>query len=165
MPGNTRKVSLKAQGPKPTESRAETVSERPNRQSIKESYRNILTVEGKDPNYEYRWILDRYGRNDDDAGTYHPGQRIMRFQNSGWELVYSSEVSVGESHVYKTENVGSIVRIPAGQGEFQYLMKIKKEWYDEDQANKQEEIDEIEESMGRAGKEGQYGIQFETKFE
>lgn len=154
MTGNTRKVSLK---PK-TEDRAQEVSERPKRQSLKESYRNILTVDNKDPNYEYRWINDTYAKSDDQTGAFYPGQRIMRFQNAGWEFVTNKDVTVGDSYVYKTGNVGSIIRAPGGQGDMLYLMKIHKDWYDEDQATKQEYIDKVEDAMGNPKQElGQYG--------
>ena len=155
MTANTRKVSL---NPK-TESRAEQVSERPTkRTSLRESHRNILTVENKDPNYEYRFVLDVYARHDDDTNKFYPGQRIARFQAAGWEFVRNDEVTVGDSYVYKTENTGSIVRVPAGQGEYHYLMKIKKEWYKEDQDAKMKQIDDVEKSMKNPKSEmGQYG--------
>jgi hypothetical protein len=152
---NTRKVSLR---PKDYETRAETVSERPDRQKLRENFRNILTVDGKSPDYEYRWILDTYGRTDDEQGKYYPGQRILKFQQLGWDFVKHGEVTVGEAQVYKTENIGSLVRVPAGRGEYQYLMKIKKEWYDEDQKIKQKEVDELEGAIGNPqSADGQYG--------
>lgn len=154
MTGNTRKVSLRAK----TDDRAEQVSERPERTPLRESYRNILTVDNKDPNYEYRWVLDSYARHDDNTGKFYPGQRIAKFQGAGWVFVKNDEVSVGDSYVYKTENIGSIVRVPAGQGEYHFLMKIKKEWYEEDQEAKMKQIDDVEKGMKNPKAEmGQYG--------
>ena len=154
MTGNTRKISLNTK----SSDRAEVVSERPERTPLRESYRNILTVDNKDPNYEYRWVLDSYAKHDEDSGNFYPGQRISKFENAGWEFVLSGEVSVGDSYVYKTNNTGSIVRVPAGQGEYHYLMKIKKEWYKEDQDLKNKQIDDIEKQMkGPKTEMGQYG--------
>lgn len=154
MTGNTRKVSLKSK----TDDRAEQVSERPKRTPLRESYRNILTVENKDPNYEYRWVLDQYARHDDQSNEFHPGQRLARFIAAHWQFVHNHEVTVGDAYVYKTGNVGSIVRVPAGHGDYHYLMKISKELYDEDQKEKQGKIDVVEKSMTSPNVElGQYG--------
>lgn len=153
MMSNTRKQSLK---PAAHESRAESVSGRPDRQKLRDGFRNILTVEGQDPNYSYRWVLDHHNTYNDDSNRLNPGQRILQMQHLGWEFVKNNEVTVGDASVLKTENVGSIVRIPAGQGEYQYLMRIKKEYRDEDQAIKQKEIEEVEDSIKKPGPEN-YG--------
>lgn len=110
--------------------------------------RDILTVQGKNPDFEYRWVRDK----DED------GQRIFAFHQAGWDFVDSSEVRVGSSLVYKTENVGSIIRTPSNDGGYLYLMSIPKELYDEDQARKQQEINEIESQIfAPKDDEGQYG--------
>jgi len=92
--------------------------------------RDILTVHGKDPNYMYRWVLD----------SKETGQRIWKFKQAGYDHVTSDEVQVGDMMVYKSDNVGSIVRHPAGKENYLYLMKIRKEWYEEDQAAKMEDL-------------------------
>lgn len=149
---NTRKISLSDK----TDNRAADVSERPKRQSIRDQHRSILTVANKDPNYEYRWINDY--TTSEDGNSIRIGQRVVTFQQAGWEFVENKEVSVGDAYVYKTDNIGSVVRVPAGQGEYMYLMKIKKEWYDEDQLDKQRDIDYVEDSMKNPTTEdGMYG--------
>lgn len=119
--------------------------------------RDIMTVLGKDPDFEYRFVLDKQER----------GARMMRFDRGGWTFARNDDlhggISVGEESVYKSKNDGSIIRYPTGEGFFSYLMKIKKEWYDEDQAAKADAIDATEATIIRAGRpdgeenEGQYG--------
>ena len=111
--------------------------------------RDKLTVRGKNPDFEYRWVRD----------TNEDGARIFEFHNAGWDFVQSdSGVQIGQSLVYKTENVGSIIRVPSGDGEYMYLMFIPKELYDADQAEKAYAIDELERQIIEPQEDdGQYG--------
>lgn len=113
--------------------------------------RDVLTVYGKDPDLEYRWVSDKS----------EDGARIYVFTRAGWFFVPSDEVEIGESNVYKSENYGSIVRQPDGGGSYLYLMAIEKDLYLEDQKAKQEEIAEEERAITRERDEevddGQYG--------
>jgi len=110
--------------------------------------REILAVSGKDPNYHYRWVLDKNEN----------GNRIMRFLRAGYSFVASDTVTVGDELVLKTTNYGSIVRQPGNStGEFLYLMKLPMEYHLEDNKAKQDAIDETENQMRRALDEGQYG--------
>ena len=159
---NERKVSLSTkrdEKPSKSETRAEAVSERPSRIKL-DGYRNILSVDGRDPAFEYRFIKDVSLERAQSEGLvdWKPGQRISRFQAAGWQLVKSSEVKVGENTVYKTENLGSVVRVPAGNDEFLFLMKIHKDWYDEDQQAKLRAILDTEKQYsGETQEEGMYG--------
>lgn len=117
---------------------AQNREKRPTRVPVS-GLRDILTVLNKDPEYEYRFVTDG-----DDFGS-----RILKYKRGGYELVPSDEVEVGEESVYKQRDGGSIVRIPSGNGKFLFLMKIRKEWYDEDQKGKQDQVDMIEQSMER----------------
>lgn len=116
--------------------------------------RDILTVMGKDPNFVYRFIVD-----EDEQGS-----RIMRFNRGGWEFARQDQGSlmVGKECVYKSKQEGSIIRLHTGDGKYSYLMRIKKEWYDEDQAAKAADILEVEETITKTGTStgedfGQYG--------
>ena len=104
-------------------------------------HRDLLTVLGKDPDFEYRFVSD----------VNEMGNRIVRFQEGGWEFAPSDNLRIGQAMVYKTSDLGSIVRVPEGQrGDgYMYLMRIKKEWYDEDQVAKQDQIDVVEADMRR----------------
>ena len=118
--------------------------------------RDIMTVLNKEEGYEYRWIND----------TDEKGSRIYKFKRGGWELAplqtSAGEVTVGEEAVYRSEGKDDIVRLHVGAGQFAYLMRIKQEWYDADQAAKQAEIDEVEATIAGTGSStgqdfGQYG--------
>ena len=89
--------------------------------------RNILTVKGKDPEYEYRIVND-------------VEDRITQFQEAGYEIVQSDSVDVGDKRAASGTSVGSAKSLSVGQGTKAFVMRIKKEWYDEDQRAKQKQI-------------------------
>lgn len=96
--------------------------------------RDILTVKDKDPNYEYRFVNDLPGR-------------LLRFQDAGWEVV-TDDLKVGQEAVdAPSGKVGKAVTKNVGHGTVGVLMRIPKEWYDEDQAAKQDKVDALEASM------------------
>ena len=98
--------------------------------------RNILTVANKDPNYVYRFVLDTPGR-------------LEAFKEGGYEVV-TKDMEVGDSAVDKGSQLGSAVTYVKGTQTL-VLMRILREWYDEDQAAKQEEIDALEATMKDPG--------------
>jgi hypothetical protein len=112
-------------------------------------FRNILTLENTNPNFHYFWAVD-----DSELGT-----EITRLRYAGYEFVRKEEkILVGEAQVYQTEDVGSLIRVPAGGGKYHYLMRIPLEWYEEDQARESAKIDESERAIkGTDGVEGGYG--------
>ncbi len=95
--------------------------------------RNKLTVVGKEPDFEYRIV------NDTDS-------RILELQERGYEVV-THTAEVGDKRVGVPKKEGSPVEISVGGGKKAYLMRIKKEWYDEDQAAKQADIDATEQAL------------------
>lgn len=106
--------------------------------------RNILTVKGKDPNYEYRIVND-------------VEDRIAQFQEAGYELVPDDAVDVGDKRVSQGTSVGSKKVFSVGQGTKAYVMRIKKEWYEEDQRAKQRRVDAQESSIREKALDGTYG--------
>jgi hypothetical protein len=99
-------------------------------------------VANQDPNYHYHWISDVPGR-------------IGRALEGGYELVPKESVDVG-SHNNTNTNLGSMVsqyagRDESGQAYNRYLMRIRKEWYDDDQCKKQSDVDNVDRAI-RAGK-------------
>lgn len=106
--------------------------------------RNILTVKGKDPNYEYRIVNDI-----DD--------RVTQFQEAGYELVANETVKVGDKRVNSATSEGSVKQLSVGQGTKAYLMRIKKDWFDEDQKAKQTKVSEIERATQDKALSGTYG--------
>lgn len=106
--------------------------------------RNVLTVAGKDPNYVYRIINDS-------------GDRVQEFMEAGYELVKDDSVKVGDKKVNKASSEGSLSQVSVGQGQKAFVVRIKKEWYDEDQAAKQLRVDELENSTKAKALDGTYG--------
>lgn len=107
--------------------------------------RNVLRVEGKDPAYEYRIVNDT-------------GDRIAQFEGQGYEIVSDRTVKVGDRRVANPTAEGSPVQISVGGGNKAYLMRIKKEWYEEDQQAKQAHVNESEAAMKQdAAKSADYG--------
>lgn len=129
--------------PKEGQSRAEG---RPKRRIPVSGYRDILTVEGKQDGYVYRWVND-------------VDNRISRFQAAGYDFV-QHEVEVGQRTVDNPGKYGSVVSKAMGQGRIGYLMRIPEEFYLEDQAAKQRGITQVEDNMKRtlnSGRDGTYG--------
>jgi hypothetical protein len=108
------------------------------------SQRNILTVKGKDPAYEYRVVNDTE-------------DRIAQFIDGGYELVDDNSTDVGDKRVSQGTAVSSKKIFSVGQGTKGYLMRIKKEWYQEDQEKKQEFVNMQEASIKEKALDGNYG--------
>ena len=106
--------------------------------------RNILTVKGKEPGFEYRIVNDT-------------GDRVAMFEERGYEIVPSDSITVGDRRVAKASALGSPTEVSVGNGTKGFLMRIKKEWYDEDQAAKEAQIKEQEKAMKADASQGMYG--------
>lgn len=105
---------------------------RPKRTPINK--RDILSVKGKEPGYHYRIVNDI-------------GDRTQSFVDAGYEFVDASSVTIGDKRVNRASPEGSKAQVSVGAGQKAYLMRIKQEWYDEDQAAKQQEVQKLEQSM------------------
>lgn len=95
--------------------------------------RNVLTVNGKDPDFEYRIA------NDD-------GDNIERLMAAGYVIEDAEKVTVGDHRIQKVAPPGSKAEVSVGMGMKAYVMKQKKEYFLEDQAAKQAEIRKLEDS-------------------
>lgn len=129
--------------------------------------RDKLTVKGKEPGYTYRWVND-----------VKEGSRLQAFTEAGYEFVDDAEIKVGDEMAGRENQLGSKVSRVVGSDSTRkepvkaYLMRIKDDWYEEDQAAKQETINENEKGIvDRAGlsenedMSGFYGkIKLERKF-
>lgn len=98
----------------------------------------------KDPNYVYRFVNDT-------------GSRIDQMKQAGYEIVEDDSLIVGDSRVSDPSSQGSAKRVISKDGTVSYLMRQKKEYYEEDQAAKQAHNDEIEAAMKKQASEGMYG--------
>lgn len=93
-----------------------------------------LPLVEKDPDYEYRFVNDR-----DD--------RPYQFEQAGWEPVDATAINIGNVVGDKPSNLGSKALVSVGQGDKALLMRIRKEYYEEDQRDKQSQNDRIEQAM------------------
>jgi len=116
---------------------------RPSRTPV--AQRNILTVVGKDPKYEYRIVNDT-------------GDRIAAFEDAGYEIEKAANVRVGDKRVNRAAPEGSLAQVAVGKGEKAFVMKIPKEFYKEDQDAKLARLRQLEDSMRKQPSgEGNYG--------
>jgi len=112
---------------------------KPRRTNIS-STRNVLTVEGKDPDFEYRIVNDA-------------GDRVAQFEERGYEVVTDNNIKVGDRRIANPTKEGSPVQISVGGGSKAYLMRIKKEWAAEDRKARDELVNETERAMLKDTKE------------
>ena len=106
--------------------------------------RNKLSVKGIEPGYQYRFVNDTE-------------DRIAAFQDAGYELVDASTVRVGDKRIDTATPEGSKAQISAGKGTKAFLMRIKEDWYKEDQKAKQDFIDEQENAIKTKTPGADYG--------
>ena len=99
------------------------------------------------PSYELRWTND-------------VGDRVTSRYNEDWDYVSWDEIgSTPGQDSMTSEGVGDRVNKVVGTGEHgrpirAYLMKKRKEWYEDDQSAKEEQIASKEASMFRGEHEG-----------
>lgn len=98
----------------------------------------------KNPEFEYRFVNDT-------------GSRIQNFKAAGYEFVTGDDLIVGDNRVSDATDLGSAKRVISNDGTTSYLMRIKKDWYEEDQASKAAAIKEQEASMKQEASTGMYG--------
>ena len=98
---------------------------------------NKLDVEGKDPNFIYRWV-----NTDEDKWR----DRVDKLRKRGY--IYDNESVISDGGV-EASSIGNIQSKPAGNGTTAVLMKIPKEYHEEDKRHKADEVDRREEGMKR----------------
>lgn len=107
--------------------------------------RNRLTVRGQEEGFVYRIVND-------------VDDRVQQLQDAGYEIVTDNKVTVGDKRISNPTQEGSPVKVSVGRGVQAFVMRQKKEWYDEDRAAKDAKITELESSMKRDAKDaGFYG--------
>jgi hypothetical protein len=90
------------------------------------------------------------------------GGRLMDAENAGYEFVTDTGLQIGDPGTDGNQDTGSRVskvvdRQENGQPMRAYLMEIKKEWYDEDQKNKQKQVDRVDEAIMGGNHENSLG--------
>lgn len=107
--------------------------------------RSVLSLrdEDRDVNFHYRVVND-------------VGDRVAVFKEKGYEVVDDPTVKLGDYRAATSKGEGTPVTAHVGAGMKGVLMRIPKEWYQEDQRMKQDYVDELEAST-RAKSAGEYG--------
>jgi hypothetical protein len=99
--------------------------------------RNRLSIKNKEPGYVYRIVnvVD---------------DRVEQLLESGYEVCEKEHVgAVGDKRVDGASSLGSSSHFSVGQGTKAVVMRQREDWYKEDQAIKQAQIDEVERTMGK----------------
>lgn len=118
----------------PTNSQPEA-SARPRRTPI--SSRNRLEVKNKEPGYVYRIVND-------------VDDRIPLLQEQGYEIVPDAKIGLaGNRRVDSATALGSSSHVSVGQGTKAVVMRQRDEYFREDQALKQGQVDETEQAIKR----------------
>jgi len=108
--------------------------------------RNLTGVNDTPDGFVDRWVNDNPGR-------------IERFKRAGYETVQAA--SVGDSGVDSSHAKAGIVSRDMGQGVTAYLMRQRQDYFSDDQAAKQKDVDASEETIRQDVKDklkhGHYG--------
>ena len=108
-------------------------SGRPRRTALET--RNRLSIKNKEPGYIYRIVND-------------VDDRVALLQEQGYEICTKESVgAIGDKRVDNASSLGSVLHVPVGLGVRAVVMRQKDEYYKEDQAIKQAQIDEVERTM------------------
>lgn len=111
---------------------------RPQRQSM--TSRNRLKVKSRDPNFHYRIFSDI-----DD--------RIEDAKRAGYEIdPDNNSKSMSDMRVDVPSGIGS-ANIPLGGGRKGVVMRIRKDWFQDDQKVKQDAINAVENTIKQTAKE------------
>jgi hypothetical protein len=119
-----------------------SAQQRPKRTPV--GSRNVLSVVGKEDGYVYRFVNDS-------------GDRVAQYLEAGYEMVPASAVRVGDKRVNNPTPEGSNAQVSVGHGQKGFLMRIKDEWYKEDQAAKQAHVNELEQAIKNISGKADFG--------
>ena len=108
--------------------------------------RNVLFVEGGDPDKKYAWINE---------------SNVMQMKLSGYEHVPLGKVTVSDNTRYGSQ-YGDVISKGVGAGVVAYLMCIDRELYEQDMALHDRKIDEQEQGIFQEAKSG--GLDGNLKF-
>lgn len=131
------------------QSTPQEASARPRRTPL--AKRNRLEIKNKEPGYFYRIVND-------------VDDKVPLLVEQGYEIVPDAKVgAAGNRRVDSPTALGSASSVSVGQNTKAVVMRIKNEWYAEDQTVKQQTVDDTEQSMKTPPAD--YGsIRRETKF-
>jgi hypothetical protein len=121
-----------------SESRAKN---RPERTPL--GQRNRLGFKDQDPNFVYRYINDKE-------------DRLAAAQEAGYDFVVS-DAPTGDKRAAEATKLGTKVSKQVGNGTTAFLMRIPKEFYQEDQKAKTQRNLSLEDDMKPDKAKGEYG--------
>ena len=104
---------------------------------------DVLVVENKDPKFEYRVVNDTPGR-------------VAQMENRDWEIASGDEKLIS-TFDNSDDDSGSVKRKHVGGGASGILMRIRKDWFKEDQAEKARMADRMEQSTQQHDLQNGYG--------
>jgi len=119
----------------------EKAANRPKRTPL--GQRNRLSFGKQDPNFVYRVINDQ-----DD--------RLVQAQEAGYDFVVGDE-PLGDKRAAEGGKIDSRVSKPVGNGVRGFLMRIPKDYYEDDQNAKMSAVEETEKALKPNKKAGEYG--------
>lgn len=107
--------------------------------------RNRLAGINKEPGYVYRYV------NDED-------DRVALFEKAGYEFVDNSALNLNSHRRLSEPTIeGAKAQVSVGGGKKAFLMRIKEDWYKEDQDAKLKQVRETQEAMKHKDK-NEYGL-------
>jgi len=108
-------------------------------------------------------VLKLSHKNEKDSSEYvyrvfnDKGTRIEQHKQYGWEPCTKDQVVIGTRNVVGSGDLASVT-VDSTDGTQGIVMRIRKDWYDEDQKAKQDAISETEKQItGESEKDGNYG--------
>ena len=119
--------------------RTKTTRQRPVRNSHN-GRQDVLFVEGKEQDMEYRIVNDSPGR-------------VAQLKSMGWEIADGDEKLISSKDDSGTSDKSKHV----GDGQNAVLMRMPKEWYADYQKEKQQHVDRIERKAQTSDIENGYG--------
>lgn len=104
--------------------------------------RNVLTVKNKDPNYHYRIVNDA-------------GDNIQRRLDLGYAITEDASKDVGDKRVSSGTPIGNMISV--GQGTKAVVMRIPKEFHEEDAKYVEDKATQQEAAIKEKALSGTYG--------
>lgn len=135
----TKKAPVKAANPRLQTEEKKTRK----RVRIGEDGRNILNVDVP-KGYVGRWV------NDED-------DRVQQLEDRGYRVYTKGDLSSDDGLVEGSDGVGSAMTKNMGKGTKGVFMIQKQGYYEEDQADKQKQVDDVERTIMTNDEEGRYG--------
>ena len=113
--------------------------------------RDVLSVSGKEPGWSYRIVNDE-------------ADRIQKFLDAGYELVDRDAVRIGDRRVNSPAPEGSKAQVTVSRkGDKAFVMRIREEWYKEDQeakaAHSRKQLEAIKQLPSTDGNYGKVTIE------